>query len=461
MEFKETDNIAQFLGDINLYHADSHQSSSSPVSPNKTSSSQNEKSDKESKAKKKEAPVDEKYFHFKLKHLLKVSDKLSFSNVEIEISSFLKDIELYINEETQNNKLNEKKAKEIKEEIKNALFDEKKIELDSCFINVQGKEIIKFFKSLEKYSFPSQEEKISENESYIILVESTHSLRSQISKKTEQLRKYYLFFSLLDKWLNDYKEYLRTFYDYFIGKYFLKLNFSNTKLTPKTYKADFSLSRKFIILIISDHNLKVFKETITSIEKSKFPLTLKKEVKKCFPSLYESEKKNYQNELNINEINEIKEEGEGKKDENKSFKKSVMENLPYLNYLINQINKENNWTVKIIYLDLYFDLVVPNFVIAENLNLINNDINNLKQKNDDLEKKINEIATEKKENTILENKNDNIIEQNEISHLKEQIKDLNSKYNKMIEFMKKYFNEKELSDFLKNSEKQEEYPKEP
>lgn len=138
-----------------------------------------------------------------------------------------------------------------------------------------------------------------------------------------------------------------------------------------------------------------------------------------------------------------------------------MENLPYLNYLINQINKENNWTVKIIYLDLYFDLVVPNFVITENLNLINNDINNLKQKNDDLEKKINEIATEKKENTILENKNDNIIEQNEISHLKEQIKDLNSKYNKMIEFMKKYFNEKELSDFLKNSEKQEEYPKEP
>lgn len=138
-----------------------------------------------------------------------------------------------------------------------------------------------------------------------------------------------------------------------------------------------------------------------------------------------------------------------------------MENLPYLNYLINQINKENNWTVKIIYLDLYFDLVVPNFVITENLNLINNDINNLKQKNDDLEKKINEIATEKKENTILENKNDNIIEQNEISHVKEQIKDLTSKYNKMIEFMKKYFNEKELSDFLKNSEKQEEYPKEP
>ena len=37
-----------------------------------------------------------------------------------------------------------------------------------------------------------------------------------------------------------------------------------------------------------------------------------------------------------------------------------MENLPYLNYLINQINKKKNWIVKIIYLDLYFKLIVPN-----------------------------------------------------------------------------------------------------
>ena len=439
MEYKDADSITQLLCDINLYHVDTPQTSSPQVSSNQTSSSQNEKSDKESKNKKKEDLADEKYFH-KLKYLLNVADNLSFSNVEIEISSFLKDIESYIDEETQKNKLDEKKAIEIKEEINDTMIDEKKIELDSCFINVKGKEMIKFFQSLEKYSFPSLDGKILENESYVILVES-----SQIPKKTEQLRKYYLFFSSLDKWLNDYKKYLGTFFDYFIGKYFLRLNSSNTKLTPKTYKANFSLSRKFVILIISDHTLKVFKETIANIEKSQIPLTLKKEVKKCFPSLYGCEKKNYQNEVKNNEIKDNKEiEVKGKKNK-KSFKESVMENLPYLNYLINQINKENNWTVKIIYLDLYLDLIVPNCVIAENLNLINEEINALKEKFNGMNIS-NKLSDTKEENTILKN---------EINTLKEKNEGLEKRINEITEFLRNHFNENDLPDILKHSKKQQ------
>ena len=440
MEYKDADSITQLLCDINLYHVDTPQTSSPQVSSNQTSSSQNEKSDKESKNKKKEDLADEKYFHFKLKYLLNVADNLSFSNVEIEISSFLKDIESYIDEETQKNKLDEKKAIGIKEEINDTMIDEKKIELDSCFINVKGKEMIKFFQSLEKYSFPSLDGKILENESYVILVES-----SQIPKKTEQLRKYYLFFSSLDKWLNDYKKYLGTFFDYFIGKYFLRLNSSNTKLTPKTYKANFSLSRKFVILIISDHTLKVFKETIANIEKSQIPLTLKKEVKKCFPSLYGCEKKNYQNEVKNNEIKDNKEiEVKGKKNK-KSFKESEMENLPYLNYLINQINKENNWTVKIIYLDLYLDLIVPNCVIAENLNLINEEINALKEKFNGMNIS-NKLSDKKEENTILKN---------EINTLKEKNEGLEKRINEITEFLRNHFNENDLPDILKHSKKQQ------
>ena len=440
MEYKDADSITQLLCDINLYHVDTPQTSSPQVSSNQTSSSQNEKSDKESKNKKKEDLADEKYFHFKLKYLLNVADNLSFSNVEIEISSFLKDIESYIDEETQKNKLDEKKAIGIKEEINDTMIDEKKIELDSCFINVKGKEMIKFFQSLEKYSFPSLDGKILENESYVILVES-----SQIPKKTEQLRKYYLFFSSLDKWLNDYKKYLGTFFDYFIGKYFLRLNSSNTKLTPKTYKANFSLSRKFVILIISDHTLKVFKETIANIEKSQIPLTLKKEVKKCFPSLYGCEKKNYQNEVKNNEIKDNKEiEVKGKKNK-KSFKEPVMENLPYLNYLINQINKENNWTVKIIYLDLYLDLIVPNCVIAENLNLINEEINALKEKFNGMNIS-NKLSDKKEENTILKN---------EINTLKEKNEGLEKRINEITEFLRNHFNENDLPDILKHSKKQQ------
>ena len=445
MEYEENDKISQLLGDINLYHTEPYQSSPPQASPSQTSSSQNEKSDKESKTKKNKDVVDEKYFHFKLKHLLNMSDDLSFSNVEIEIASFLKDIESYIDDETKKNKLDVKKALEIKDEIKNSMIGEKKVELDSCFINVPGKEVNQFFKSLEKYSFPSQTEKLLENESYVILVESTHSLTSQIPKKTEELRKYYLFFSLLDKWLNDYKQYLGTFYDYFIGRYFLRLNSSNTKFSPKTYKANFSLSRKFVILIINDHTLKVFQETITRIEKSQFPQTLKSEVKKCFPNLYEKEKKNYKNELSSNEIKEIKDKkeikGKGKKNE-KSFKESVMENLPYLNYLINQINKEINWTVKIIYLDLYFDLIVPNCVVADSLNSINNGIQILQDN----------VNTLKEQNVELERKNETLERKNET---------LEKKINEMMEFIRKYFNVKDLSDFLKNSEKQDECQKKP
>ena len=447
MEYKNADSITQLLCDINLYHVDTPQTSSPQVSSNQTSSSQNEKSDKESKNKKKEDLADEKYFHFKLKYLLNVADNLPFSNVEIEISSFLKDIESYIDEETQKNKLDEKKAVEIKEEINDTMIDEKKIELDSCFINVKGKEMIKFFQSLEKYSFPSLDGKILENESYVILVES-----SQIPKKTEQLRKYYLFFSSLDKWLNDYKKYLGTFFDYFIGKYFLRLNSSNTKLTPKTYKANFSLSRKFVILIISDHTLKVFKETIANIEKSYIPLTLKKELKKCFPSLYGCEKKNYQNEVKNNEIKDNKEiEVKGKKNK-KSFKESVMENLPYLNYLINQINKENNWTVKIIYLDLYLDLIVPNCVIVENLNLINKEINALKEKFNGMNIS-NKLSDKKEENTILKNEINTLKEKNE--GLEKRINEIVSSYDKITEFLRNHFNENVLPDILKHSKKQQ------
>ena len=67
------------------------------------------------------------------------------------------------------------------------------------------------------------------------------------------------------------------------------------------------MSRKFVILISSEHILKFLEEKKTSIGKSPMILNLKKEAKKFFPSLYVSEKKNYQNEQNNNEIKNIKE----------------------------------------------------------------------------------------------------------------------------------------------------------
>ena len=122
-----------------------------------------------------------------------------------------------------------------------------------------------------------------------------------------------------------------------------------------------------------------------------------------------------------------------------------MENLPYLNYLINQINKENNWTVKIIYLDLYLDLIVPNCVIAENLNLINEEINALKEKFNGMNIS-NKLSDKKEENTILKN---------EINTLKEKNEGLEKRIDKITEFLRNHFNENDLPDILKHSKKQQ------
>ena len=122
-----------------------------------------------------------------------------------------------------------------------------------------------------------------------------------------------------------------------------------------------------------------------------------------------------------------------------------MENLPYLNYLINQINKENNWTVKIIYLDLYLDLIVPNCVIAENLNLINEEINALKEKFNGMNIS-NKLSDKKEENTILKN---------EINTLKEKNEGLEKRINEITEFLRNHFNENDLPDILKHSKKQQ------
>ena len=46
---------------------------------------------------------------------------------------------------------------------------------------------------MNQYSFPKDDIGVLDNENYLILVESTHSLNSTIIKKTQQLRKYYLF----------------------------------------------------------------------------------------------------------------------------------------------------------------------------------------------------------------------------------------------------------------------------
>jgi hypothetical protein len=75
------------------------------------------------------------------------------------------------------------------------------------------------------------------------------------------------------------------------------------------------------------------------------------------------------------------------KKEKKNYKKDVensqiiteQDNYNYLNYLIKEINNDINWTCKIIYFDLYFNLIIPKCEITEGLISINSDISHLNE----------------------------------------------------------------------------------
>ena len=79
------------------------------------------------------------------------------------------------------------------------LTDISQIELDSFFVNVPGKNIKEFLNNMKSYSFPIDVNKIKENTKYMVLIESTHSIKSVLQKKANQMRKYYLFFNLFNK----------------------------------------------------------------------------------------------------------------------------------------------------------------------------------------------------------------------------------------------------------------------
>ena len=448
MEINNTQKNPNLLGQINFYQKETLQNPVSEENSSQNSSSQND-TKKNEIVKLKEPVVDEKYFHFKLKHLLNVQDDYCFANATIPIDKFLQDLEDYLAKETNKNKeLDENVAKQIFQGFKGKLKDEskiEKIEIDSFFVNVTGKKVKDFFLNMKQYSFPAGETPIDENMIYTILIESTHCLKNTLKKKTDQLTKYFLYFSLFYKYLDEYESYLKNFQDIFIGKYFTK-PFPEIKTGDfSNYKASFSFTKNFIILIATDHTLKLFEETMNKIEKSNTPVVFQISVKNCFPNIFDKEKKNYQDESLENEA----------KNYNPSSKIAKYETF---NFLLKEINKKDNWIAKVIYFDLYFDLVVPKCVIAEGLEKIDEEIGALKNKNNLLEKRNNllenTVSQLNKKNDILSQKIDVMLnfferkfEKNLLSELKQNLKEI-----EMQNDMKK---EQDLEDKINNKNMEE------
>jgi hypothetical protein len=357
MELKNTDKISSLLHNISLYEELKSYTSSSNQSESQNSKKLNE------------STVDEKYFHIKLMKLLGITKESSFSNVKIELKSFFNDIEKFLDWVKKEKGINENKALEMINEIKILLKDISKIEIDSFFMNVPGKNVQEFLNNMKSYSFPTiiEKNKILENEKYMILVESTHSIKSVIKKKTEQIRKYHLFFNMLNKYFKMNDIYLRKFHFLFFQKYFHKSDIIDLDELKQKEENEYKVFfEKFILIIATDNSYTSFKETIKKIGENDNNIKFENK-------FLELNKKTYENENNEIIIN------------------NSINNYDKFNFVLKTINKNANWIVKIIFFDMYFDLIIPKCEISEGLININNDINNLKKENNELNQKMDKI----------------------------------------------------------------------
>lgn len=108
--------------------------------------------------------------------------------------------------------------------------------------------------------------------------------------------------------------------------------------------------------------------------------------------------------------------------------------------LMNNINGKETWIVKIIYFDLYLNLIEPGYSISESLKQINKTISN-------------EIGQLKDVNIELNNKNKNL--ETDVESLKKQnenllkvVKSSENKINIMLNFLKERFPETDFSNFM-------------
>ena len=400
MEFDNTDDIATLLAKISTYQENQFLSSSSNNSESQNSN------------KIKGSTIDEKYFHLKLKKLLCLPTESSFSNVNISLNVFFKDVERFLNWVISEKGINEENASEIMGGIQKDLKGVGKIEFDSFFVNVPGKAIEDFFNNMKQYSFPNCEDKsILRNEKYVVLVESTHCLRSVLPKKEEQLRRYHLFLSVIDKYFKRDDIYLREFHNFFFQKYFLNPNFDLDKVIPKLEKENifFPISNNYVIIVATDHSFKLFEETIQKIDNTQSSKIIKKSSQKYVSNLIENEKKNYGNENTINEEIKLLNKNEKRK------ANPIQENYEHFSSILNEINKNENWYAKIMFFDMYYDLITPKCVIEQSLNNINNNTISLK---------------------------------GDVSILQETVRSQEKKMNYLFEFLKMKFKDNDIvSDF--------------
>ena len=218
-----TEKITSLLEKLSLYEGYSNSSASS----NQTESQNSKKMTL--------STVDEDYFHIKLRRLFKSPVENSFRNVEIKLINFFEDVKIFLGWVVEQKGIDKKKSNDMIKKIEARLKALDKIELGFFFVNVPGENIHQFFDNMKSYSYPYTEEK-KENfadKSFTIIIESTHSLRSAISKKPSQIHKYHLFFTMLNEYFKKDDKYLGKFHELFFQKYCRKVPSAFNKIELK------------------------------------------------------------------------------------------------------------------------------------------------------------------------------------------------------------------------------------
>ena len=350
----------------------------------------------------------EKYFNEKLKYLLKSNNAFC---IAFEISQVRDELILSINFEIiNNNKLKEKPVKEIFKIIDRYLKDETAIEIDSLIPIAKGEELNKFFTTIKENSFPSGK-LLDEGKNYTVIVESTYSLKSQIVKKTNQLRKSFLVFSLIHKLYLTYPKYIEKYYKYFIRKYILKEKIAYRRFENEDPELDLSSFGNYVFIIASNKTYKNFKEVEFLTKKFYYEDGIPDDsFSKCFEKKAINLK---QKEINKEESSDNNSSSKQKIvgrtiKTNKIFKndinyKEISQNVRQnplllqayknLNYLITKINQENNCSAKIIYLDAYLNITSPKCLISQKLGELNEKMEEVIEEN----KKIIEENKKQKE----------------------------------------------------------------
>ena len=298
------------------------------------------------------------------------------------------------NKVLKNDKINKKVAKNILKQINEYFKDENEILINSVFTSISGEKIQNFFDLINHCSYPQIEiEKVDPKVKYTILVESAYCLQKNIIKKTEQLGKYFLFFSVMNKFYKKYKEYLEDFYEIIIKKYIFSDKKTNIIYNYEKVK-DFHLSDfdNFIILLISNSQFKLFNEASESISISKSfeQDEIEFNIEKCFQFPLKRKgpkdvKKTFSGDDKENNLALSGNEKEGDTKLIYGYKK--------FKYLIENINLEKNFKVKLVYFDLYLNLREPKSdimkkidiiskTVTNNMTSINNKINSLEDKLD-------------------------------------------------------------------------------